>query len=415
MNKKTVKFQFTNQLKYTFIILFLVIIIFFLSKLFKSNSIITGYVYSVTNPDIPLTNVLVNIDDKHTITNNELTGGYILQNIKKGEHKLKFSKQGYEDEIKIIEVKSGQEIKLNIYLKPKQEIEKIASKSILTANIGGNTVSIIDYNSRKVLYSLESGLKPYDIKYFPDRIAFVSNFGENTISLINLKKYELERKIQFDSNSQITKLEKDNYNLFLYALLLGQSKIVVVNAKDFKINSEIKSESTIVDFLIDKSSSDIIILTDKSLDFYGSSGNLIKSIYIEQSNRSVLRQVIQYSYNEFIILTSENTLKINSLTGEITILPITNITTGVFNNNSNLFYALKENKLIVYDYPSFEIKKEIELTLPRPDKIKLSPYSPEIFIYSSISNFIQVYDINTNSLESNINGYVTINSIDFIY
>lgn len=415
MNKNRAKFQFTNQIKYIVIIIFLILCIFLISKLFKSNSLITGYVYSVQNPDIALTNVLVSVDDKKTITNNELTGSYLLQDIEKGEHIIKFSKQGYQEETKTIDVKSGEEIKLNIYLKPEKEVKKTSDKNILTANIGGNTVSIIDYNSRKVLYSIESGVKPYDIKYFPDRkIAFASNFGENTISLINLDKYEVENKIQFEAGSQVTKLEKDNYDLFLYALLSGHGKIAVINTKEFKVVSEIKITNPIIDFVVEKSSGDLIILTDRSLDLYGSTGNLIKSIYIEQSVRSVMKKIIPYSYNELIILTSSFAIKLNIATGEMTTLNIFNLTTGVFNNSLNLLYALKENKLITYDYPSFEVKKEIELTLPRPDKLKLSPYNSEILISSSIANFIQVYNTNSEFLEPNLDAFVTINSFDFM-
>lgn len=404
-----------NKVKYTLVILAIIGIIFLISKLFKSDGIITGYVYSIQNPDIPLTNVLISIDDKNTIPNNELTGAYILQNIKKGQHTIKFTKQGFEDEIKVIEIKSGENIKLNAYLKPKDEIKKISNRSIVTANIGGNTISIIDYNTRKVTYSIESGIKPYDIKIFSEKkLAFVSNFGENTISVINLDKYSVENKIQFEAGSQVTKLEKDNYNLYLYALLSGQSKIVLINTKDYQINKEIKTTNPIIDFEIERSSGDILVLTDRSLELYGSGGNLIKSIYLEQSVRSVMKKIIPYSYNEVFILTGANAIKVNISTEEVTILPIENITTGVFNNNSSLFYALRENKLLICDYPSFEVKKEIELTLPRPNKLKFSPYNQELLISSDIANFIQVFNTSSETLEANFNAFITISSFDFL-
>ncbi|GIW22306.1 MAG: hypothetical protein KatS3mg068_1313 [Candidatus Sericytochromatia bacterium] len=404
-----------NKVRYTLLFLIIVALIFLISKVFKSDGIISGYVYSTQNPDVPLTNVLITIDDKKTIPNNQLTGAYILQNIKKGEHTLKFTKQEFKDEIKVIEVKSGESIKLNVYLKPKDEIKKISSNSIVTANIGGNTISIIDYNTRKVTYSIESGIKPYDIKIFSDRkLAFVSNFGENTISVINLDKYSVEKKIQFDAGSQITKLEKDNYNLYLYALLSGKSKIALINTRDYKISKEVISSNPIIDFEIDKSNGDIIVLTDRSLDLYNSSGNLIKTINLLQSSNSAMKDIIPYSYNELIILTSSNPIKINVSTEEVTILPIENITAGIFNNNSSIFYALKENKLLIYDYPTFELKKFIELNLPRPNKLKFSPYNQELLISSDIANFIQVFNTSSETLEANFDAFITISSFDFI-
>src|SRR5688500_8944318 len=95
-NKKTSKHLKRSDGKNNFFIISsIIILVFFITAYFFINmpGQVIGRVMDSTS-DSPLTGVKINLDNKKDFENNNVTGGFIINDVSPGEHILTFSKDG---------------------------------------------------------------------------------------------------------------------------------------------------------------------------------------------------------------------------------------------------------------------------------------------------------------------------------
>jgi TonB-dependent receptor len=108
---------------------------------------------SDTKEELPFANIIVLETTNGTTT--DMNGEYILKNVPTGKQKLKITYIGYEDEIKEVNIKPGEVLKLNVVLKP----HTIQTKEvIITAQAKGQIDAInqqVSSNTIKNVVSAE--------------------------------------------------------------------------------------------------------------------------------------------------------------------------------------------------------------------------------------------------------------------
>ena len=128
-NSFNVKEKKQNKNRVIFLIIssLIFIVAFFLLFLTRSGDII-GTIVDNYDTSASLSGVKIQIDDNDKqIENNSLTGSFLLQGIKPGQHKLTFKKSGYQKYDETINLKAGETLKLVIKLPP--EVKNAISDS----------------------------------------------------------------------------------------------------------------------------------------------------------------------------------------------------------------------------------------------------------------------------------------------
>lgn len=169
----------------------------------------------------------------------EIKTGLIPHSITCWGDKLLVSNMG-NDTLSIINIKRNNKVnivKLGQY--PVRAVFALSGRLIIAceSNIGSDTegsISFIDTFSFRVIYRISVGKNPVNL-YVNDNFCFVSNFGDGTLSIVNLKYKEEIRRIEIGgAPSGIIGNSKN-----LYAADNYNNKLVRVNL----FNSEIKKAS----------------------------------------------------------------------------------------------------------------------------------------------------------------------------
>ena len=80
-------------------------------------------------------------------------------------------------------------------------IDRIPGSVIMTTNIGGDTVEVIDRNALGVIKHITVGAGPHGVRISPDgRWAYVTSTGDNEVDVIDMRNLSVVQKIKTDGS-----------------------------------------------------------------------------------------------------------------------------------------------------------------------------------------------------------------------
>jgi len=80
-------------------------------------------------------------------------------------------------------------------------IDRIPGSVILSTDIGGNTVEVIDRNALGIIKKIEVGAGPHGVRISPDgRWAYVTSTGDNEVDVIDMQSLSVVQKIKTDGS-----------------------------------------------------------------------------------------------------------------------------------------------------------------------------------------------------------------------
>ena len=111
------------------------------------------------------------------------------------------------------------------------------------SNWGGNSVTVIDLKNSKVIKSIEVGKNPEGLAIYDNKL-FVSNSGDDNLSVIDLDTYDVSLISLKDSDSSPigitpTDIKIDKDNKLLYVVCAGDNKLDVIDLTTLKITGSI--------------------------------------------------------------------------------------------------------------------------------------------------------------------------------
>ncbi|MBC7473365.1 MAG: hypothetical protein H7263_03665, partial [Candidatus Sericytochromatia bacterium] len=270
------------------------------------------------------------------------------------------------------------------------------------ATISGSSISIIDPLDNQKPQIVANGNKPWDIITVPEfNKMYISNFGDSTILVIDLKSLKVIKEINFDKTALITKLGISPAKDKIYVLNFGLNKISSVSTATDEINTnEIKLNNSARTFIVDNlgrlllfNASGLVIQTDSgsvinSLDFK-ISFSYDKAIYSKQTNTLLL------------VPSSGNNLASYDLSSDkaTEIQLKENIVSAAFNPSGDKIYALSASSLSILESGTMKVLREnIPINTTGANNMIFSPDGRRLFITSG-SN-VSIFDINNESMIS---------------
>lgn len=380
---------------YTTGIIIILSLIFFTTYITSRKAIITGKISDITDTTTSLTSVNITLDDKPSVRNNSV-GGYILQDVPSGKHTLVFEKQGYQKKIKEIEVKKGETLKMNILLYP-QKLLLSSDTNMLTVSKGNNSLSIVNLENNTVFKSVPTGSAPDSIAVITEmNKIYVSNSGENNISLIDLKSLKEIKKINMENGKAPSTLllSPGKDKLYVYNPTTGIFSVLDTKTDAFQ-NSEIVPEKRDgIKAVFINNLNEIIFVYQDSLSVISASGEserksspgIFYSTGISAaSNNSIF--VYNNSTNEILNINTSNfeidsRIKIEGVPGAIT----------VDNSGNTLYVAFPDSLSILSAGSGQPIKEKVAVGSPI-SQLKLSPGGNKLYLVSKSSGSILIFDI----------------------
>lgn len=394
--KSDITIKKRSSKKLSIIIISICIIILGIIFSFRSSYIkIQGKVFDSNNSEIVLTGASITLDDKKIIENNSLNGGFFFSKVPKGQHKIKVYRKGYMPYEKSLYLTS--DIKLNIPLKSNSNvIQKSSFKLAVNSN---NSIILIEPENSNKETNIEIGDRPSDFVLLNEKQKmYVSRPSQGILSVIDMTTNSELKKISFDKQYQLTKLNLSPDKNILYVLAIAVGKIFLIDTNTDQVKSSFDVDFMTSDFNVDITSGNLIVLDNSKISILNNSGVSIKE-----------HKFVKGDFYEKLILDSSNTIAyvIHSVNSNLVQVDLNSNTENIFNlkekvkdiivdDNNSLLYVLYDSSLDVFKKYNLEPYKTDILTGGQRSN-SLYKYKDSIYIVNMESNNISVFD--SKSLE----------------
>ncbi len=365
---------------------------------FKNRSgQIVGFVID-SSSNTPLSGILITMDENKSFESNNVSGGFLIQDIKPGEHTLKFKGKGFEEQTIKVKIKSGQKIEQKVILFTEEQQVNINDYEVFVANSGSDSISAINLKNKHLSKSISVGKTPNSIISIKNKYKiYTANIGDDSISIVSLNSFQEIKRIQLERLSGPFKLAVSPANDKLYILNKNKPLISIINTNDdIMFESVINLQQSAKDLKIDPASGNIIVYSNNSISILSNSGNLINTFRV--NNATGENMFFSSQKNSIFLNGRGNIIQVNISTGETKLYPVNTTPSALVVNNNNLYSAFS-NSITIIDISNGNIKKENIFSGGKQiNQLKLSSDGSRIYISHYDSNNISIFDCNTEEI-----------------
>ena len=381
-------------------IVFLTIIIISL-LFFNRSGKIQGQIVDSRDSTITLTDVLITIDDNEPKPNNNLTGTFYFEGIKPGNHIVKFTRDNYKAYEQEINLKAGEKLNLSLIRLTQATLTNnisLDSPKLLVEN-NSDSLTLIDLktNSKTINIPLSGKSSTVLVNSAKSKIYTIRE-PNDSVGVIDLKALKEVKNIKLDALANF-KLQFSISNDRLYALAVDSGKLFVINTiTDELIEPVIKVSNSTNDFVVDKTSGNLILVDETSINIISSSGNIIKSHTFQPQNR--YNKI--YSGLNYVIVgnaTSNFATHIDLISDKETKLDFSGQVRDIKISPSGIIYVLLSSSLNLLRASTLEIyKKDVTINGQVSYDMTLSTNGDKLYIADFDSGKISVFDTQTEQV-----------------
>jgi DNA-binding beta-propeller fold protein YncE len=386
-----------NNVLYSILAVALIIILFILFH--KGSGQLSGVVVDASSNN-PLTNPQIIMDEKENFEGNSIGGGFLIQNIKAGEHTFTFKVKGYQEETVKIIIKSGDNIEQKISLNSVTTTEtfNLAAFDFFVANSGSDNITAISLKNPNLSKIIQTGKNPADILVSAaSKRLYTANPGDNSVSVVSLENFKEIKRYQMEMFSEPAKLAFSQAKDKLYLLNKTKPYISSINLNSGnQVNSAIQLPQPARDMEVDPASGNLIIYDNNGISIYSDSGNLINSFPVNGASGNKI--FFSKQKNAVFLAGVGNIIQLSISSGETRLIPVKVNADEFVLRNDNLYLA-SANSISVIDSGSGNTKKEnIQNGGQGISQLKLSNDGSKIYIVNSNSNNISIFDCNKEEM-----------------
>jgi YVTN family beta-propeller protein len=130
-------------------------------------------------------------------------------------------------------------------------------QKLFVAALGNNTVEIIDLTNQKVIHSIKNLSKPQGVAFIAERNSFIVANGDNgLVELYDAVSYQKNSSVQLSGDADNVRYHPISHKIYVG---YGHGGIAVIDAKTFKLITEIKLSGHPESFQLDKSANKIFV------------------------------------------------------------------------------------------------------------------------------------------------------------
>lgn len=396
INEKKQKKNLSALILTAFVIILVLSIIFLF---FNRSGKIQGQIVDSKNTSTSLTGVLITVDEQSPKMNNNLTGTFYFEGIKPGKHIIKFSKDNYQISQQEVNLKAGEKLNLNLIPMTYIEKSKISNTTkFIAANYTSNTISVVESGMENKITEIPLSLKTIDMISVPEKNKLYCSSTQGSISVVNLNTNNEIKKIDIDKLPQLLKLQLSASKDKLYVLGLNPGKIFVIDTNtDQVIEPPINVIENAVDFVIDKSTGNFIVLDSLSINIINTSGNIIKTHKFQKEN-FYNKIYLGTNYVLVSLLNENSVIHIDLITDKETKLDFSGKVKDIEISTDNI-YVLLPNFMSIVKITTLDIyKTNIDINGSNAFDMILSPEQTKLYISDYSNGKISDFDIKSEKL-----------------